>query len=308
MVENEVIQLWCNNQVAVAYIRNMGGRVEHLDRIAREIWSILEAKGLFMIASYINTKENPADALTRRVSNKKQLLDCEVQLNPTVFQWLVHQGPFVPQVDWFASRTNAQLNRFYVWKPDRAAEGVDAVDFFLGDVYGYIFPPFILIPRILRKIIEDKAAVILVHPDWPGALWAPDLKRWRTHVVNLPDFYRSPLLPDQPGPPPSHEGPTACSFMARWNLFDVTVWHMVMSSVAPSTKISYQNVFFGFVFFFETRGFDFESLLIEVVLSFFQKFVGLSTLRIQTVVAALKFFLNVYKRLDLVGNPLLDMC
>jgi hypothetical protein len=199
MTEGDVIQLWCDNQVAVAYIRNMGGRVDRLDRIAREIWSILEVKNIFMVASYINTKENPADALTRGVSNKKQLLDCEVQLNPTVFQWLVNQGPFAPQVDWFASRVNAQLNRFYVWKPDRAAEGVDAFDFFWGDVNGYIFPPFVLIPRILRKVIEDKAAVILVHPDWPGALWAPDLKRWRTHFVNLPSSADLLRYPSNPG-------------------------------------------------------------------------------------------------------------
>ncbi len=76
--EFETIQLWCDNQVAVAYIRNMGGRIERLDKIAREIWAELETRNVFMIASYVNTKENPADALTRGVSNKKQLLDCEV--------------------------------------------------------------------------------------------------------------------------------------------------------------------------------------------------------------------------------------
>ncbi len=114
MCDGDVIQLWCDNQVAVAYIRNLGGRVERLDKIACEIWSILESRGVFMIASYINTKENPADALTRGVVNKKHLLDVEVQLNPNVFQWLVTQGPFVPNVDWFASRENAQLPRFFV--------------------------------------------------------------------------------------------------------------------------------------------------------------------------------------------------
>ncbi len=81
--EGSVIQLWCDNQVAVAYIRNLGGRVERLDSIAREIWNELEERKVFMVASYINTKDNPADALTRGVTNKRQLLDCEVQLNPT---------------------------------------------------------------------------------------------------------------------------------------------------------------------------------------------------------------------------------
>jgi integrase len=95
--------------------------------------------------------------------------------------------------------------------------------------------------------------------------------------------------------------------MARWNLFDVTVWQTVMSSVAPSTKKSYERIFFDFVSFFDSRGLDFDSLSIEVILLFMKKYVGLSTSRIRTVVAALKFFLKVYRRLDLVENPLLDM-
>jgi site-specific recombinase XerD len=39
--------------------------------------------------------------------------------------------------------------------------------------------------------------------------------------------------------------------------------------------------------------------------SFLQKFVGLSTSRVQTAVAALKMFLRVYKRADLADHPLL---
>jgi hypothetical protein len=149
------IQLWCDNQVAVAYVKNMGGRVDRLDHIAKQIWQELECRDLFMIASYVNTKENPADALMRGISSKKQLLDCEVQLNPSVFSWVVEQGPFVPSVDWFASSVNAQLSRFYVWRY-ALAEGIDAFAFSWNLDYGYIFPPFILIPRILRKITEKR--------------------------------------------------------------------------------------------------------------------------------------------------------
>ncbi len=175
------IQLCCDNQVAVAFIRNMGGRVERLDKIARQIWLELEGRNLFMVASYIDTDENPADLLTRGVSNKRQLLDVEVQLNPDVFCEAVRSGPFVPVIDWFASVENAQLLRFYAWRADPSAEGIDAFDFCWGVEPGFMFPPFALIPRILRKIFEDRAAVILLHPDRPGALWAPDLRRLTVH-------------------------------------------------------------------------------------------------------------------------------
>jgi hypothetical protein len=126
------------------------------------------------------------------------LLNCEVQLNPDVFQWLVKQGPIRPQVDLFASNVNTQLPRFYSWKPDSAAEGTDAFDFCWNHACGYAYPPFVLIPRVLRKIYEDKAVVILIHPDWPGALWAPDLLWLTTHSVPLPvtaDLLRYPNCP-----------------------------------------------------------------------------------------------------------------
>jgi hypothetical protein len=93
---------------------------------------------------------------------------------------------------------NAQLPRYYSWNADPAAEGVDAFVFDWKFAVGYMFPPFALIPRILKKIIEDGAKVILIHPDWPGVLWAPDLQRWRIHSVSLPvtaDLLRYPDLP-----------------------------------------------------------------------------------------------------------------
>ncbi len=146
--EGSTIQLWCDNQVAVSYIRNMGGRINRLDRVAREIWQEVESRNSFMLVSYVNTKENPADALTRGVSNKRQFLDCEVQLNPVVFASFREQGPFQPEVDWFASCSNAQLPRYFSWTVDPAAEGVDAFSFDWSVCVGYIYPPFVLMPRI----------------------------------------------------------------------------------------------------------------------------------------------------------------
>jgi hypothetical protein len=78
--------------------------------------------------------------------------------------------------------------------------------------------------------------------------------------------------------------------MGRWGIFDVTVWHTVLSSLAPSTKRSYEPIFYEFVSFFEKQGCDFVSLSIDMVLSFLNQFVGKSSSRIRTAVASLKFF------------------
>ena len=161
--------------VAVAYIKNMGGMVPQLNSINCQIWKKLEENNSFIVASYIPTKENPADALTRGVVKKKQMHYIEAQLNPHIFSALVFKGPFTPVIDWFALEENYQLERFYTWLPSQNAEGVDAFSYHWGDER-YIFLPFSLIPRILQKILSDKAKILLVHPDWPGALWSPTLQ------------------------------------------------------------------------------------------------------------------------------------
>jgi integrase len=95
--------------------------------------------------------------------------------------------------------------------------------------------------------------------------------------------------------------------MARWGIYDVGVWDAVLSSVAPSTKTSYERIFLKFVSYVEGLGLNFCSMSIGHVLGFLKEFKGLSKSRVRTAVASLKFFLKVYNRLDLVNNPLLDM-
>ncbi len=62
---NQRILLCCDNTTAVAYVNNMGGRIYRLNRVARQIWLLLEQANAFMQAVYIPTGDNPADALTQ---------------------------------------------------------------------------------------------------------------------------------------------------------------------------------------------------------------------------------------------------
>jgi hypothetical protein len=133
------------------------------------------------------------------VSNKRQLLDVEVQLNPQVFRDVIQRGPFILVIDWFASSENNQLPRFFAWHADPFAEGIDAFDFCWSAEPGFMFPLFALIPRILRKVSEDRAAVILLHPDWPGAVWAPNLRRMAVHREALPQSADLLRYPNRPG-------------------------------------------------------------------------------------------------------------
>ncbi len=102
------ILLRCDNTTAVAYVNNMGGRIFRLNRVAKQIWTLLEQGQAFMQAVYIPTGDNPADALTRGVTSRKRMLDTKVKLNPEAFARLLGHGPFQPQIYWFASNSNAQ--------------------------------------------------------------------------------------------------------------------------------------------------------------------------------------------------------
>jgi hypothetical protein len=194
------ILLRCDNTTAVAYVNNLGGRVKRLNKVAREIWRLLEDASAFMQAVYINTADNPADELTRGVTSRRRMLDTEVQLNPSIANSLFTQGPFRPVIDWFASADNHLLPRFYVWHTANAAnaEGVNAFMCSWSHEPGYIFPPFSLIPRILRKTRDEKAKILLIHPKWPGALWYPSISEITVMRKSIPpsaDVLRYPTSP-----------------------------------------------------------------------------------------------------------------
>lgn len=78
-----------------------------------------------------------------------------------------------PSIDFFADRNNAKCRRFISWHRDPNALAIDAFTVDWKAEIDYAFPPFCLIPQVLQKIIQDKARVIVVAPDWPSQPWFP---------------------------------------------------------------------------------------------------------------------------------------
>lgn len=76
-------------------------------------------------------------------------------------------------VDLFASAINTKLDLYASWSPDPASWAIDAFALSWGWFYFYAFPPFILISRILRKIIDDRTEGVLIVPWWPSQPWFP---------------------------------------------------------------------------------------------------------------------------------------
>lgn len=179
---NCAILLRVDNTTAISYINRMGGiQYPHLNNIARQIWQWCEKRQIWLFASYINTKDNKeADEESRKVNP-----DIEWELSKSVYQNIVSSFGR-PEIDLFASRTNTKCELFASWKQDPDAMAVDAFTLDWSKYYFYAFPPFTLMLKCLRKIIDDKANGILVFPYWPSQPWFPMLN---SLVVSKISFY-----------------------------------------------------------------------------------------------------------------------
>ncbi|KAG7310260.1 hypothetical protein JYU34_003010 [Plutella xylostella] len=98
-----------------------------------------------------------------------------MSLSEEAFTKIVHRlGQ--PEIDLFASRTNAKCDTYVSWKPDPDAISVDAFTQNWNRWFFYAFPPYSLILKCLQKIMFDKSSGILVFPYWPSQPWFPLLK------------------------------------------------------------------------------------------------------------------------------------
>jgi hypothetical protein len=192
-----LVVLRMDNRTAIAHINRFGGtKSSELNTLARKIFRFLEERDLDVRAEHISGKANVlADDLSRRIDDRSNW-----QLHPRVFAELESiWGPF--SIDLFADRLNAQKDRFISWRPDPKALSVDA---FLWDwksePLSYAFPPFMFIGKVLYKVVQERADLVLIAPMWAAQSWYPLLlSRLVEEPILLPSF--NELLVDSQGNP-----------------------------------------------------------------------------------------------------------
>ena len=192
------IHLKMDNITAVTYINNMGGtKSVACNRLAKQIWQWCLDRQIWLTASHLPGEQNC-------------VADYESRHFQTQTEWMLDVGVFQdickivgkPDIDIFASRLNAQLPRYFSWKPDPGAEAVDALAQDWGQDIVYAFPPFCLISTCLRKIVHDKAEGIMVVPKWATQPWFAKLLSMLTaEPIILP---RSKYLLTKPGTKQHH--------------------------------------------------------------------------------------------------------
>ena len=165
-IHNTHIRIRSDNSTAVACVNKCGSVKEALLGVTIEIFDWATSRNNHLSAAHIRGVDNEeADSLSR-VAN----VDTEWSLFPSVFGRLASVFGS-PKVDMFASRINSKLESYFSWHPDPSALITDAFTVCWADFYGYAFPPFRLLGRVLRKIIKDKATVLVVMPLWPTKPW-----------------------------------------------------------------------------------------------------------------------------------------
>jgi hypothetical protein len=99
----------------------------------------------------------------------------EWPLRVDFFQSVIQFFGVQPVVDAFATASNTKLPRFWSRFLDPHAEAVNAFDRSWNPTavggWLYLNPPFSLLPRVIAKIIQDRAKALLVVPEWFSAPW-----------------------------------------------------------------------------------------------------------------------------------------
>ena len=146
------ICLRIDNVTALTYINNICGTKSHIcNLIANEIgtWSI--DRNIWLSAEHLPGSKNVLTDEQSRVFDDTT----EFMINKCVFLELVKIFRS-PAIDLFTSRLNKQVTTFVSWKPDPDALFIDAFSRPWHELNIYVFPPFSVIGRCIKKIKQER--------------------------------------------------------------------------------------------------------------------------------------------------------
>ncbi len=189
-----------DNTTAIAYVKHKGGtRTAGLSQLAIEMWKWCMERKIILSAHHVPGKENCIADFQSRVFMDR----LEWKLHPQIFRRVCQKLSFQPTIDLFASRINHQVPRYAAWKPDPGAIITDAFSTTWTNELAFVFPPFCLLPHVLRKVKEDRATVLLIAPTWTTQIWYPMLLELTiTNPILLPQWENVLFQPHSGQPHP----------------------------------------------------------------------------------------------------------
>ena len=160
---------WYTDNKGVATIVKSGSNRVHLQKLAKEIFSLSKEHDKAIDMEWIPRSDNEvADYLSKFVDfDDWGVKDSYFQTVNSIWR------PFT--VDCFANSVNAKVPRFYSLFFQPGCLGVDALAFDWGGENCWLVPPVYLIPRVLVHFLNCKSRGVLVVPFWPSSLFWPYL-------------------------------------------------------------------------------------------------------------------------------------
>jgi len=178
---------WFTDNTGVCSIVAKGSMKPELQDLAIKIFGYSLVHSIHLEVEWIPRGENHvADYLSKIVEKD------DWGISPYILS-LMQSSWGNLEVDFFASRHNAKLQRFYSRFWCKESEGVDAFTYPWAHSFGLFVPPIILIPRVLLKMQSCGAKGVLIVPEWKSAnfwpmIWTSDghLKSFVIDCMVLP--------------------------------------------------------------------------------------------------------------------------
>ena len=162
------LRIMTDSTTALACVNKQGStRCTQRNIIARQIWDLAIDKTIWLSAAHIPGKLNQqADEASRNFNDRT-----EWTLQEEIFSSICKKFG-KPSVDLFASRLNHKVQRYCSWEPDPQAIFIDSLMYDWGqEKLCYAFPPFSIIHKVVQKMIQDQAKLILIVPAWATQPW-----------------------------------------------------------------------------------------------------------------------------------------
>ena len=288
-----------DSMTAVFSINKMGtSHSDNCNTITFDIWDLCIKNDLWVSATHIKGKDNCiADKLSRNFN-----LDSEWMLNIKLFENCLKILHFKPDIDMFATHLNCQIKNFISFYPDPYVIATDAFKFNWSGYKFYAFPPFSILPRVLKKIKLHQVTGILVCPHWPSqAFFCRNGRNVdRKTNKNISKNYK-PCTSKQFKSPTQTEQETMSSCMLNiWKRyrdrgFSKQTSSILLSALRKNTKCSYTQYIKKWEMYAHKEGLHKISPTLEQALNFLSYLYqcGLSYSAICTARSALSSFLQI---------------
>ena len=180
------IMAFVDNKSVVFAWTNQTSHNAHLNQVLKEIFQLTLQLNCSLDVTYVPSGSNPSDLPSRTLSKS----DATISLRT----WLYIQSQFGSHtIDMFSLDSNAMtdlkgntLTHFTPFPSPLASGRVDAfAQSYSQDERYYAFPPFCLLPCVIKFIVEKAANVTLVFP------WFDLLEPWHVMIFR----YASSIIP-----------------------------------------------------------------------------------------------------------------